>query len=354
MHRTQSLLQTEEWAGLKETQGWQSFNIEGVYVLKKQLPLGLSFLYAPEVTWEQAQRSQVIASMAKQSELSLRADVKQSIRSPRPDGARDDGVSFPKKGILFFRLEILDKNRPEIIEKLKSVGFIKAFEELQPEWRQIIDISKTEEEILNQMKPKGRYNIKVAQKHGVGISKIENRKSKIDIFYNLYRETTKYQKISIRDKKYFFDMMEALSPKNEIEIIIAGYQGRPLSAILVTFYDGVASYLYGGTSREHKNVMAPYVAHWEAILEAKRRGCTKYDLLAVAPSVIASDSEAIFRSPRPDGARDDNISHKYDNLTRFKTQFGGKTVNLVGSYDYVYKPIWYKIFKAAEKFRRKS
>jgi len=315
-----SLLQTEEWAELKSAQGWKAHNFDNIYILEKPLPLGFSFLYAPEVEWTSIRNFQNFLENIKKI-----AEESQS---------------------LFFRLEILDEKRDEIVKKLDENKFIKSFEELQPEWRQIIDISKSEEEILNQMKPKGRYNIKVAQKHGVEVTicPIDRLNDGIEIFYDLYQQTAQYQKLSHRDKAYFLEMLKTLYPKDEAAILIARYQNMPLSAVIITFYngeadisqkryDGVASYLYGGTSRLHKNVMAPYLTHWEAIKLAKKKGCRYYDLLAVAPE------------------RSEN--HKYSNLTFFKEQFGGRKINITGSYDLVYKPVWYKIFKMAEKLRRR-
>lgn len=311
-----SLLQTPEWVGLKVSQGWKSHEVDGIFVLEKSMSFGQSFLYAPEVEWQAIKNLENFLENIK--------TILQNSRAP-----------FQKKGILFFRLEILDENSPEIIEKLREKNFIKAFEELQPEWRQIIDITKGEEEILSQMKPKGRYNIRVAQKHGVEVTTcpIDRLVDGVEIFYDLYQQTGQYQKLSLREKRYFLEMMKVLYPKGEAAILIARYHNLPLSAIIVTYYDQVASYLYGGTSRLHKNVMAPYLAHWEAIREAKRRGCHLYDLLAIAPP--------------------DNPRHKYANLTFFKEQFGGRKVNLVGSWDLIYKPFWYKIFKMAERFRRR-
>ena len=47
--------------------------------------------------------------------------------------------------------------------------FQKAPVNQQPLSTLMIDLGKPEQEILEQMKPKGRYNIKVAQKHGVEV-----------------------------------------------------------------------------------------------------------------------------------------------------------------------------------------
>ena len=314
-----SLLQTPEWVNLKVSQGWKSHEIDGVFILEKKLPMGKSFLYAPEIKYNAITNLQIF--LEKISAQGRPASGWQKITQ--------------NSQAVFFRLEIIDEKSEEIVKKLREKKFIKAFEELQPEWRQIIDISKSEEEILNQMKPKGRYNIKVAQKHGVTISicPIDRLNDGIEIFYDLYHQTAQYQKLSLRDKAYFLEMLKTLYPKGEAAILIARYQNVPLAALIITFYDGVASYLYGGTSRLHKNVMAPYAAHWEAIKLAKEKGCELYDLLAIAPP--------------------DETNHKYANLTFFKEQFGGRKVNIVGSWDLIYKPVWYRIFKVAERLRRR-
>ncbi len=303
-------MQTQEWADLKVSQGWENYAVRGVFILEKKLPLGQSFLYAPEVEWSKLE------------------NIENFLENIKKNGK--------KSGTLFFRLEIIDENNEEIVKKLQANQFLKAFEELQPEWRQIVDISKTEEEILEQMKPKGRYNIRVAQKHSVQVTTcpIDRLNDGVEIFYDLYQQTAQYQKISLRDKEYFLEMMKVLYPKGEAAIFIARFQNVPLAALIITFYDGRASYLYGGTSRLHKEVMAPYLAHWEAIREAKRRGCSQYDLLAVAPA-------------------DAPEKHKYANLTFFKEQFGGRKENVVGSWDLVYRPFWYKLFKSIESFRRR-
>ncbi len=303
-----SLLQTDEWASLKEKQGWKVFDVAGIKVLGKSLPLGFSFLYVPELEY------QSIANL--QNFLQNIQKIAKNFSS------------------IFFRLEILDENRPEIIKNLKQNGFIKAFEELQPEWRQIIDISKSEDEILAQMKPKGRYNIKVAQKSKVKVERIseEDLLENIDVFYNLFRQTSQNQHFEIRPKKYFQDLLTRLYAVGWADLLIARFEKVPVAGLIITYYDGVATFLYGASSMDYRHVMAPYLAHYEAICAAKKRGCQKYDLLAIA-------------SPGQE-------NHKYTGITRFKEQFGGEKVNIVGSYDLVYKPFWYKLFKMAEQRRR--
>jgi len=302
----QSVLQTKEWAELRESQGWKAHWIENLLVLEKPLPLGLSFLYAPEVDF---------FAINLEKKLKKIKEIAQKSRA------------------IFTRLDFINKNEglfsSKIISGLKDLNFCKAFEEIQPEWRQITDINKSEDKILAQMKPKGRYNIRVAQKNGVVVEKSQN----IDDFYNIFRETAERDGFEIRPRTYFVNLLEKLQHDSLAELLVCKYNGRVIAAGIFTFYGEIASYLYGASGNEARNVMAPYLMHWEAILEAKRRSCKLYDLLAVAPA----------------GTKE---NHKYAGITRFKEQFGGRKVHLVGSWDLVAKPVWYWLFKLAEKFRR--
>jgi len=309
-----SLLQTREWAALRQGLGWQAHQINDVYVLQKKLPLGKSFLYAPEVVWQA---------------ISPEGGIGNFLENVKKIGRN----SHSPLGTIFFRLEILDEFNEKIVEKLKNCRFVKSFEDVQPEWRQILDISQSEEEILAQMKPKGRYNIRVAQKHGVIVKKSDPSTSLgVNEFYKLYHETAKRDRFVPRPKVYFQKLREILGSKELAELWLAKYNSRAVAAIIVTFYQETASYLYGASSNRDRHLMAPYLLHWRVIQRAKEKGCQFYDLLAVSPE---------------DG------KHKYAGITRFKEQFGGRKVRIVGSYDLIFKPFWYRLFKMAEKMRRR-
>ena len=182
--------------------------------------------------------------------------------------------------------------------------------------------------ILDQMKEKGRYNIKIAQRKGVQIGTSAN----VDEFYRLFQETAKRNGFKIRPKNYFQILLDNLSDDGYAELLEAHFEGQVIAAEIVTYFDETASYLYGASSNESRDTMAPYLLHLEAMRRAKTKDCKYYDLLAVAP--------------------EGEENHKYAGISRFKRQFGGRTVQIVGGYDLVYKPSWYKIFKSMEKMRR--
>ena len=313
-----SVFQTPEWEKFKLQTGWQkSYRVNDVLVLQKNLPMGRTMFYSPMVDKYQVSSIKYDVFLEKIREI---ANTNKSI---------------------FYRLEINDlKNEAnEAIKALEAVNFIKSFEEMQPEHTLVIDLSKTEDEILAEMKQKGRYNIKVAKKHGVSVKESDS----IENFYSLYETMAKRQKISYRNKDYFSKLFDILKEKDYVKVFEATINNevttrsntdtnKTLAAAIVVYYEKRATYLFGGSSQEEKQTMAPYLLHWEIIKDAKQNGFVEYDLFGVAP--------------------EDQPKHRWANVTSFKKKFGGDYLELVGSFDLVLRPFEYKLFKLAEKFRR--
>ncbi len=310
-----SIFQTPEWEKFKLQTGWQkSYRVDDVLVLQKNLPMGRTMLYSPRVSKYQVSSIKYDVFLEKIREI---ADTNNTI---------------------FYRLEIddLKEKASEALEALEAVGFQKSFEEMQPEHTLVIDLSKTKDEILAEMKQKGRYNIKVAKKHSVSVKESDS----IENFYSLYETTAKRQKISYRNKDYFFKLFDILKEKGYVKVFEATHTEslhrtgteKVLAVAVVVYYEKRATYLFGGSSQEEKQTMAPYLLHWEIMKDAKENGFLEYDLFGVAP--------------------EDQPKHRWANVTSFKKKFGGNYLELVGSFDLVFKPFEYKLFKLAEKVRR--
>jgi lipid II:glycine glycyltransferase (peptidoglycan interpeptide bridge formation enzyme) len=186
------------------------------------------------------------------------------------------------------------------------------------------------------MKPKGRYNIKVAEKHNVKIIQAAgdqpSAKQLVTRVHKLYLETAKRDGFTPRSLEYFEDLIIHLKEKGRV--MIAHDNTADLAGLILILHGGFGSYLYGASSSVNRQAMAPYLLHWSAMQIAKEHNCQVYDLLAVAPV--------------------DQPNHPYAGLSRFKTQFGGETVHLLGSFDLILQPIRYKLFSLAEKIRRKK
>jgi lipid II:glycine glycyltransferase (peptidoglycan interpeptide bridge formation enzyme) len=106
----------------------------------------------------------------------------------------------------------------------------------------------------------------------------------------------------------------------------------PVASVIISFYKEKAIYLFGGSSDEHKNLMAPYLLQWEAINTAKKMACIKYDFFGIAPP--------------------NKPNHPWRGVTDFKKKFGGEEIETLGSWDLILQPFEYNLFKIAEKIRR--
>jgi lipid II:glycine glycyltransferase (peptidoglycan interpeptide bridge formation enzyme) len=116
-------------------------------------------------------------------------------------------------------------------------------------------------------------------------------------------------------------------------LYIAKHEDDFIAAIIVLFRGKDATYLYGASSNNKRNLMAPYALQWKAMQDAKEAGCLNYDLFGIPPN--------------------DDPHHPMAGLYLFKTGFGGQIVHRPGSWDYPYKKMLYSLFNKAEAMRKK-
>lgn len=222
-----------------------------------------------------------------------------------------------------------------------SLGLRPSLRPLFTKYNFVIDLTKTENELLAAMHPKTRYNIRIAQKHGVEV--VENNSDKgFKIYLKLYFETTKRQKYFGHTEKYHKLLWKTLqSGKGKAErgndtltarLLIAYYKSIPLVAWFLLEYKDTLYYPYGGSSEQHKNVMASNLVAWEAIKLGKKLGCKKFDLWG-----------ALGPNPSP---RD-----PWYGFHRFKEGYGGRLVEYIGSYDLVLNYPLYYLFHLIDKLR---
>ncbi|MDD5769536.1 MAG: peptidoglycan bridge formation glycyltransferase FemA/FemB family protein [Candidatus Gracilibacteria bacterium] len=184
-----------------------------------------------------------------------------------------------KENCLFIQVESFGVNK-EINFKLKKFksGYYKKF--ITP-YTAIIDLTKSEEEILKEMKPKGRYNIGLAEKKGVEVLKVEKNDENVKIFHNLMKETTSRDKFNGNSLNYYFDFLNIIPNSS---LIFTKLEDKILSAGIFVFDKEISIYYYGASTSDvnFRNLMAPYLMQWFAIKKAKEIGSKIYDFLGIA------------------------------------------------------------------------
>lgn len=196
-----------------------------------------------------------------------------------------------------------------------------------PQWTNIIDLSMSEDEILTQMKPKGRYNIKLAEKKGV---RIEVRpKEEVGTFYELLKATTERDHFRPNPPEYYRCMLDNIP---DSLLMFALHEGDILCGGIFTYTHNQGLYYYGASSNIKRNLMSPYLLQWTALLEAKKRGCKYYDFMGIA-------------DPK-------NPNDQLKTVTDFKLKFAGTVTEFQTPYHIVHKPLRYWTYKTAKKIRK--
>ena len=298
-----NFLQSPEWARFQEMNGREVVRTEsGAYGFVHTLPIVGSYLYLPRF----------------------------------PSGNISDPQSDLKGLVLLAQQEKFGWIRvePETEEVLhvcehvislrgenERIRLMKAPHDMQPRETFVVDISKSEEELLVQMKAKTRYNVRLAEKKGVRIFMTREKKYQ-DIFLTLIEATVKRQNILPHPKSYYEKMIAVFS-EERLMLFVAEYEGVVLAANLVLFAGDTATYLHGGTSDTHREVMAPVLLQWEQMREAKRRGCVWYDFGGVSVSVEINNHQSKIAA--------------WEGITRFKLGFSPDTIQRAfpGCYDIV-------------------
>lgn len=148
----------------------------------------------------------------------------------------------------------------------------------------IINLKQDSEAIFAHMKPKGRYNIRLAEKSGVEVEQVSYSEEYLDIFYSILSETLERDGFSANSKEYFRTFLQYLEKQDIGGLFIAKRENEVIATGIFLFYKKTALYYYGASSSDNakRKYMASYLLQWRAIEEAKNCGCEVFDFLGIA------------------------------------------------------------------------
>lgn len=262
----EDIRQSPLWAKYITDLGWQAEKIDGNFAYIKKLPL--------------------FGTIIKLQRPSGKIDLKKLLRVAR------------EKRVLVLKVEPQKDS-----EDFLRLGFHKDSFPLSPSKTILIDISKSENELLSQMHPKTRYNIGLSQKKKMNV---ENS-GDIDLFCRLSplpeKETREFWKI--------------FAPKNAF-MLIAQKNKEPLAGVLIGHFQKRAYYMFAFSTEKGKKLFAPTTLVWESFLKCRKMGIKTFDF---------------------DGIYDKRYhaaTRKWQGFTRFKKGFGGKELE--------FPPIYSKFF----------
>lgn len=300
-----NFLQSWEWGEFQRRAGFSVLRYQDAQggraqLVRRPLPFGQHYWYCPRGPLGH----EMFESLPERSELSYAA---------------------------FIRFEPLEA--PPKLFGARKVG------EVQPAQTLIVDLKKDPEALLAGMHEKTRYNIRLAERKGVRVFAAGADEAAFGVFWDLMSETAERDRFHAHGREYYRGMLDVLEGdpaerdglRPKARLLFAEHDGRVLAANLMLYFGGTATYLHGASSRERREVMAPYLLHWKAMETARAAGCDRYDFWGVAPEGVEN--------------------HPWAGVTRFKRGFGGTYVSYPGTYDLPIGKGWYWAYRVAQKLR---
>jgi lipid II:glycine glycyltransferase (peptidoglycan interpeptide bridge formation enzyme) len=309
-HPDAHLLQSGEWGELKTSFGWEAVRVVedgiGAQILFRHLPLGLSFGYIP--------KGPVFGKQAARGNQRFWAEV---------------DTLCQKKHAMFLKVEQDGWENDDSSSILHSSAFLPSPQRIQPASTLVVDLHGSEEDIFNRMKPKTRYNIRLAGRKEVVVRSSDD----IENFYRVMGVTSQREAFHVHSLKYYRRAYELFHPAGMCELFMADFPGQILAAVMVFAFGKSAYYFYGASADVERNRKPTYPLQWEAIRWAHRKGCAEYDMWGIPDEAAnVEDDEA--------EAREDGLWGVY----RFKRGFGGSIKRAQRTLDRVYNPLLYRLY----------
>lgn len=193
----------------------------------------------------------------------------------------------------------------------------------------LLDLTKSEEELLKNMHPKTRYNIRLAQKKGATVEERTDDKA-LAIYLRLYFETTLRQGYHGHNRDYHKKVWQALKDAGMARFLIAFYDKKPLTAWMLLNFKDKLYYAYGGSSTQHKEVMSNNLIAWEAIRLGQKLKLKEFDMWGAL-------------GPTPDP------KDPWYGFHKFKAGYGGQLLEYIGTFDLVFNNTIYWFFTVVDK-----
>lgn len=216
-----------------------------------------------------------------------------------------------KKGASFIRISPFIKKN--LIENnfFRKRGFLNApIHNMDAQLCLVLNITKSEEELLKEMRKTHRYLIRKAQNLNIKIIrtiKMSDIERFLDLYYNLAKRRGFVPHLGLKEE------FEIFVKDDQAMLFLAEFNGRIISGAIILFVDNMAIYHHGASLDEFRDIPTSYLLQWYAILEAKKREKRLYNFWGVAPL--------------------DKPSHPWKGITLFKTGFGGERIEFIHAQD---------------------
>lgn len=322
-------LQTSEWARVKAAYGWMPITCTwssetkleaACLVLERELSLGrlatgVRILYAPrgplmDACLEITQRRKILIDLMElarhRQAIMIKIDPEVLLGFGEPG---ESGEEISAEGEAWQ-------------ESLTNLGWRYSQDQIQFSNTVWVDLNPNEDELLNRMKQKTRYNVRLATKKGISI-RIATE-GDFSLLYRMYVTTAQRDGFVIREEAYYHAVWKSFIDAEKASALVAEINDIAIAGLILFHFAKRGWYFYGMSSDEHRDKMPNHLLQWEAMRRAKSLGCQVYDLWGAPDRMEATDP--------------------LWGVYRFKRGLGGRLIRTTGAWDFAVKPIQYRLY----------
>lgn len=232
---------------------------------------------------------------------------------------------------VFVRLRPQLMATPENIKLLTSLGLKKSPMHLAAEHTVILDLTKSEDELLANMRRQTRYEVRRIAKENITVETTRSKEA-FDEFFKVQQETAKRQNFIPPSKALLQAERECLG--ENINLYIAKKDGAPIAYGIMIDYGEEADYYEAASTELNHKLPGSYAIIWTAAKDFKAKGLKRFNLWGIAPK--------------------NQPNHRYAGVTTFKTGFGGEVIEFVSAHDLIINRPKYLKNWVIETARRKK
>src|SRR4030042_1489971 len=220
--------------------------------------------------------------------------------------------------IVFLRIESYDA-----VLEIKNLQYVISSRRIQPKETMILDIDRSENEIIMGFQKNNRYNIRLAEKKGVEIKMSDDYSS---VFYKLIGETKERQGFISHIEEHYKKLFNIADDYFKVKLFLAEYEKKIILAKITISFGGRMTSLHPGSEYKFRATKAHNFAHWKALLFGRKVGCKIYDFWGLDEK-------------------------KYPGVTGFKKSFGGQRITYPEGIDIIFKNNSYKAYILLRKLK---
>lgn len=198
-----------------------------------------------------------------------------------------------------------------------------AFKENMPQTTIMINLSKSDEQLLSEMNSGCADRVKKAIKKGIKVRLWDH--DDYDTFFEKWQITAGGKWFSTITKLQYLKLLQVLEEKQCWNIFVSELDGQIIAGSICLYHGKTIVYLYWFTDRKYTNMGWHHYLKYAMFEWARDRGFEYCDLMGWAPTGF------------PD--------HPLAGVSKFKESLWGMKREFYGSYDLILNPLLYYPFK---------